>query len=721
MNNKLRRVAKVMWWLATPWRIPARLRYRRDRKIHDAQQAEVNKLIDREVQRVGLLAEGCRRALADCSPFDLLDDADVMRRSGLRAEQVFWKTEHPLAISDRWSAARYVIDLLRRRPGLYERFPEALSGGREGAFAKWLADDRGQTDGLSAASLTHVLSIFSDDVGARARQAFLAQDEIRAKLPHGLTPAGQRGLFTWFVWYGIKACDVRLEEIWWLFLEASEQPRRELWRAYLFTPHWQKQFPDALTVFGRESFSKWFVSTFGAAGSWVDVSTWPISHDAAAQLRAGYWAHETWREQHPCGLIDVDAARSLVTWLGTKEPGLTPVARRWCQELDPEEVAHQLVSPGVNVIGHFCYPSGLRVSVESIVEALDVASIATSLRDVRTDVKDDPHHVDFDGLEVYDVTLIHAQPEPLFRDAFRLADLYERVPRAYRIGYWYWEFDSIPESWLEHARDVDEVWAATEFVARGLRNRLPVPVRVMFPGVRLAPFVRRRRSYFGLDGEPFTFLFTFHMMSVMERKNPMGLIRAFCEAFPTEKDVRLVLKTSFGDRHPLEFARLQKAAADSRVTLIDQVYTPDEVLSLMDACDVYVSLHRSEGLGLTIAEAMLMGKPVIATNFSGNVDFMDDTNSLPVRCELVKLGTSIPPYNAELEWAEPSVPHAAQCMQRVYVERAWARDLGRKAKAVAERTLSAEVAGRKMAQRLAEIRSLSSGDCSSKNSANGPL
>jgi glycosyltransferase involved in cell wall biosynthesis len=133
------------------------------------------------------------------------------------------------------------------------------------------------------------------------------------------------------------------------------------------------------------------------------------------------------------------------------------------------------------------------------------------------------------------------------------------------------------------------------------------------------------------------------------------------------------------------------------------VFSPDEVLSLMNACDAYVSLHRSEGLGLTMAEAMLMGKPVIATNFSGNVDFMDADNSLLVPYELVKLGKPIPPYDANLEWAEPSVEHAARLMRRLYDDQVWARGLGARAKASAEANLSLEAAGRRIKARLEEI------------------
>jgi len=367
-----------------------------------------------------------------------------------------------------------------------------------------------------------------------------------------------------------------------------------------------------------------------------------------------------------------------------------------------------MLNGGVNVIGHFCYPSGLRVSVEAIVGAMGLAGIRTSLRDVRTDARDDPAHVHFDGLESGDITLIHAQPEPFFAEVYARADLAERDPRTYRIAYWYWEFDSIPDAWCAHADSVDEVWTATEFIARGLRERLSIPVRTLFPGVTLAPFQVREREYFKLDPGRFTFLFTFHMMSVMERKNPLGLIRAFKLAFRADEPVTLVLKTSFGDRHPLQFQELLDAAANEpTITIIDEVFSSDDVLSLMNACDAYVSLHRSEGLGLTMAEAMLLGKPVIATAFSGNMDFMNNENSLLVPYERVKVGRPIPPYDADLEWAEPSVEHAARLMRRLFDDQKWAREVGARGQRSAEINLSLDAAGRRISERLAEIAALS--------------
>jgi glycosyltransferase involved in cell wall biosynthesis len=195
------------------------------------------------------------------------------------------------------------------------------------------------------------------------------------------------------------------------------------------------------------------------------------------------------------------------------------------------------------------------------------------------------------------------------------------------------------------------------------------------------------------------------MMSVMERKNPYGLIKAFRTAFPGGENVSLVLKTSFGDRHPALMYQLRTAAEAAGVTVIDAVFTQDETVSLIDMCDCYVSLHRSEGLGLTMAEAMLLGKPVIATSYSGNVDFMTSANSLLVDYELVRLEQDVPPYEAGCVWAEPSVEHAASLMRRVYENPAWAAEFGAKAALDVQAYVSLDTAGQRVARRLEEIRS----------------
>src|SRR5262249_8911953 len=309
--------------------------------------------------------------------------------------------------------------------------------------------------------------------------------------------------------------------------------------------------------------------------------------------------------------------------------------------------------------------------------------------------------------ELYEATLIHVQPEPFFSTAYELSGLHPRHPRTHRIGYWYWEMDKIPESWGTAALQIDELWAATNFVGNALKAHFKKPVFTLPPGVELPPFARRGRDHFGIPQEKFAFLFAFHMLSIMERKNPLGLIRAFARAFRREDAVVLVLKTTFGEsHHPYLIRDLRRAATqiDAEILVIDEIYSQDETLSLMDACDAYVSLHRSEGLGLTMAEAMLLAKPVIATRFSGNVDFMNDLNSLLVDCRVIPVGRFIQPYEADMRWAEPSEEHAARLMRRLFEDRAFGATLGARAKADLERALSIEAAGRRMAKGLDAIR-----------------
>ncbi|MGF6351088.1 glycosyltransferase family 4 protein [Variovorax sp. W2I14] len=704
---RVRLLAKGLWWLMTPWLLPRRVLARQQNQkaayaevLRNAPYVEGLEFVQASLARV-------RPAATSYGPggtgglLPLLLDAAAGDPDFLSP----WPPQASSEIDDAWSAARWCIDMARLCPEFHGVLPRlSVEGGP--ASLRWTPEGEAALASLSLQARACVEELLRNEPASRARQTFLFQSDIRALLPHGLTPAGWMHLLPWFIRYGRPIGDLRQEEIWWLFLEAAQDPCRELMLAHAFTPPWQQRHPDGTTIFGRDEFATWFASEYGACGDWLDASHWPEWDAPASQIMNAYWTRAHWRAAHPDAFANVDAARSLVTWLASSESALPPALRVWCNGLDIQAVSSELAKPGANVIGHFCYPSGLRVSVESLVRAVGLEGVPTSLRDVRTDAKDDPCHIDFRGMECHDITIIHVQPEPLLTVAYDLADIFERAPRTYRIGYWYWEFDSIPDAWMTHAQNVDEVWAATEFVARGLRERLSIPVRTLFPGVQLASYDQRDKAHFGLNETPFTFLFVFHMMSVMERKNPLGLIRAFREAFRENEAVSLVLKTSFGDRHPEQFERLQEAAAGSNIVLINEVYTPDRLLSLMDACDAYVSLHRSEGLGLTMAEAMLMGKPVIATNFSGNVDFMDADNSLLVSYQLVKLGQPIPPYDAELEWAEPSIEHAAQLMRRVYENQDWARQLGARAKESAEKNLSLKVAGKKIVKRLEEIKAI---------------
>ncbi|TCZ52612.1 glycosyltransferase [Roseicella aquatilis] len=660
--------------------------------------------------RENLARDVARLRVADgAERFSLFDESALMRACGLDREQILWPALLPGDVCDSRTAARYLLDLLRSRADLRLRFPRALTGGAEGAFARWLLEEAAPRLGLGEAACALLREALADGAGRRVRQLVLAREDVRACFPLGCTPAGLRGLFTWLVRHGREESGLEPEEILWFCLECQEDPAGELLRTYRFTPEWQRHHPDGLTVFGRHGLAAWLREKYLLDEAWLDPAGWPLTLPADRQVRLAWQARPDWRRAHPAPFADAAGALALLDWLASPAAGLEPEARAWCAALDREAVARDLATPGMNFIGHFCYPSGLRTSLEALVDGAMAQGIRVSRRDLRTDSTDDPRHAEFDGLEAFDVTLLHTQPEPFFREAYARSDLHPRWPRCHRIAYWYWELETVPDYWRQVAEEVDEVWTATRFVGDALRKCLDKPVHVVMPGLRLPPFTPRPRRYFGLPENRFTFLFVFHMMSIMERKNPHALIRAFRQAFGGDDTVSLVLKTTNGDRHPKLMQELQAAAEDAGVTLIDAVYTQDETLSLMQACDCYVSLHRSEGLGLTMAEAMLLGKPVIATGYSGNLDFMNAGNSLLVDYELVQLGQAVPPYDAEACWADPSVEHAAELMRRVHDDPGLAARLGRRARADLLDLGSSEAAGERIAARLAAIRERAGG------------
>jgi glycosyltransferase involved in cell wall biosynthesis/SAM-dependent methyltransferase len=237
------------------------------------------------------------------------------------------------------------------------------------------------------------------------------------------------------------------------------------------------------------------------------------------------------------------------------------------------------------------------------------------------------------------------------------------------IGVWAWEVDKVPSDWEYAFELVDEIWVYSRYVEEILRSASDVPV-VRVP----LPVIRREETAvappdLGL-GAGFTFLFLFDFYSTMARKNPLGLIEAFTRAFEPGEGPQLLLKSFNGDYKPARLAAVERAAArHPDVHVVDRYLASAEKDALMAGCDCYVSLHRSEGFGLTLAEAMALGKPVIATGYSGNTDFMSEANSYLVRHELTEVGPEGENYPPDGHWAEPDLGHAAELMRRVWGDR----------------------------------------------------
>jgi glycosyltransferase involved in cell wall biosynthesis len=275
----------------------------------------------------------------------------------------------------------------------------------------------------------------------------------------------------------------------------------------------------------------------------------------------------------------------------------------------------------------------------------------------------------------------------------------------HNIGFWVWELEKFPREWRDAFKLVEEVWVPTGFVRETIAAATDKPVLRMPKAIEFEAPVGIDRAHFGLPSDEFVFLFSYDFNSFIARKNPEAAIAAFRQAFADGVDgVRLVVKSTNGERLPEKLASLQRSVADDpRIEVRDGFLSRDEMFGLQNSVDCYVSLHRSEGFGLGMAECMYLGKPVIATAYSGNLDFMDHDNSLLVDYKMVPLRDGDYPYWQGQQWADADVAHAARLMRQVFDDREFARRVGAAAAASIRKTHSKAVCGAALVARLQEI------------------
>ncbi|WP_408597102.1 glycosyltransferase [Limnohabitans sp.] len=244
----------------------------------------------------------------------------------------------------------------------------------------------------------------------------------------------------------------------------------------------------------------------------------------------------------------------------------------------------------------------------------------------------------------------------------------------HNIGWWPWELSVFPKAWQPHAfKLVDEVWASSTFLEDMYKRSTDKPVHLVPLAVSVDRIKRHPRKYYGLPDKKYLFLYVFDFNSSVARKNPMAAVNAFKQAFPqTDTTVGLVLKTmNTNPDHPEWQAFLKECKADKRILILTETMDRPDVLGLIDCCDAYVSLHRAEGFGRTIAEAIKLGKKVIATNYSGNVDFIRG-NASPVNYVLLKINSN--EYESvdekdDIYWADAYVDEASIIMKNMKINK----------------------------------------------------
>lgn len=358
---------------------------------------------------------------------------------------------------------------------------------------------------------------------------------------------------------------------------------------------------------------------------------------------------------------------------------------------------------GLNVAGFFRAALGVGESARCMARAADAVNLSAALVELKLNClnpqADDTFTARLQADNPHPVNVFHL-------DAPQSVEIDHHHGRAFRkgrynIAYWAWELPEFPDGWVRYHRFFDEIWCPSEYARAAIAAKVPKPVLAMPHAIDFPAPRGDLRKKFGLPERVFLFLFIYDLNSTQERKNPQAVIAAFRRAFPGGGPVGLVIKTHNPGHHSEAFAALQAQLTGlSNAHLISDTLPRPAVIELQQTCDCFVSLHRAEGFGLNISEAMFLGKPVIATDWSGTAEFVNASNACPVQYKLAMLDRDHGPYLRGQTWAEPDVEHAAHWMKKVADDAGFRARLGAQAAADIRRLFSPAVVGRRYLQRL---------------------
>ena len=384
----------------------------------------------------------------------------------------------------------------------------------------------------------------------------------------------------------------------------------------------------------------------------------------------------------------------------------------------PRPVPHSKISPellpGATLVGHPYGILGMGEVVRSAANAMETTGISYCIRNTFGDygIQDRNKHKDFPLMDrITSTNLYKANIFYLNADEMQSALTYLGpgfFEGRYNIGCWAWELSSFPDEWCGAFNLVDEIWALSRFTQQAIAEKANCPVLWMPLAVELVGTVRLSREYFGLPTNKFLFLFFFDFRSYINRKNPGAVVEAFKKAFgeAPSQDVSLVIKINGKEGHAEEYEdfRQKLEAFGKNAILIDKVMDDREIKELLRVCDAFVSLHRSEGFGRGLAEAMYLGKPVISTGYSGNLDFNNEMNACLVDHMLIPVKKGEYPYGKGQFWADPDLDQAAWYMRRLVRDLSYARQLGKSGENYIKTYHSFRSIGVRMRKRLEKLK-----------------
>jgi glycosyltransferase involved in cell wall biosynthesis len=567
---------------------------------------------------------------------------------------------------------RLSLLLWDHRPDLQRFFPHPWQEDRL-RFAHWFAGSTAAPESIHPAFTAPLFQPLKQ-AGERIEEDFTRKERMRSTASD-LLDREEPGRLS-------------AEEAAWVTADAGHDPRRRPRVPRLALEMHRRRsdllrsFPDPLGE-DRAALALWYVTHGRREYRLPAAAIRPVLRTLPWRQRA--WALLWWEKQRHRGLLLGGDAN--------EPPAETFTLPR---ATGPE---------GVSVIGWATAPTGVGEACRGTLAALDHAGIPCALWTLDGRADGAPGAADeaaSQGLP-YEPLLFHV-------NADMMETVRSRLPGAlvlgrHRIGYWFWELSHLPLCFAPAFQHVDEVWAPTRFCLEAYQAISPVEVRWVPPCVRPTEAAPADRAALGVKPEEFLFLYCFDVLSVPERKNPHGLLAAFARAARgAGRPIRLLLKVNHAETQPEYVADLRRRAEGLPVTLLVGTLRREELNGLTAACDAYVSLHRSEGLGLPLIEAMYLGRPVIATGYGGVTDFLDEETGFVVRHRLTALERSEGPYPAGAVWAEPDVDHAAVLMRALANAPESAAARIEAARRRVRELYSPEAAGERLRRELARIR-----------------
>jgi len=361
--------------------------------------------------------------------------------------------------------------------------------------------------------------------------------------------------------------------------------------------------------------------------------------------------------------------------------------------------------PGVNLVAYAKAESGVGEAARCWARAAAAACIPFSIIDVgyqNPNWQRDASVIDDAVGECFDIDMVYVNAD---QTPTTMAYLARQKPKArISIGFWHWEQPELPQRHMAAFDGLAEVWVPSAFVHDAVSRISPVPVFKVPHAIEFSISPTASRARFGLPESRFLVLIMYDFHSYQARKNPQAAVDAFRLAFAGRSDVALVVKTVNADKYPREHADLQACTTGlDGVVFLDHFLTRQELYDLQACCDCMLSLHRAEGFGLGLAEMMYLGKPVVATGWSGNMEFMTPMNSFPVEYELRKLVKDNGAYEAGQEWAEADTGHAADCLRRLVDDPGLAHSVGERAAIAIRQQLSPLAIGKRYRKRLSHL------------------